>query len=95
VADDVAAAATDGPTVAGALVAVARLQRASTPGLAFGASDLERRVIRLMHDTPLPRRGRVLAGALCISGVAALAVVAGHERLHHEVEEVWELAVRR
>jgi BlaR1 peptidase M56 len=94
VADDVAARITDGPTVAGALLAVARLRLTSAPGLPFGATDLERRVVRLLGDRPPPRRGRAFAGALLLAALAAVTVLTAHERLHHWVEEAWELAVR-
>jgi Zn-dependent protease with chaperone function len=95
VADDVAAGLTDGPTVAGALVAVARLQRVVVPGLAFGATDLERRVRRLLGERPTPRRGRAFVGAVGMVALAAITVVAAHEGMHHEIEELWEIVAGR
>ena len=89
-ADDVAASVTDGPTVASALVAVARMGLDPTPGLGFGAGRLERRVLRMLGAPGRPRSSCVTAGAVLMA-LSALAVVAGaHERLHHAVEEGWE-----
>lgn len=89
-ADDIAAAHTDGVTVARALVAVARLQLGRTPGFAFGATGLERRVNRLLGERAPPRTARTLRGALGMAAVAAALVLTTHEPLHHIIEELWE-----
>lgn len=94
-ADDVAASVTDGATVARALLSVARMRRSPVPGFAFCASGLERRVVRLLRGASPPRRSRAGAGAALLAALAGLVVVAGHEPLHHVVEELWEHAVRR
>lgn len=93
-ADDIAACATDGPTVARALVAVARMGIAPSPGLAFGGAGLERRVVRLLAGPLPPRRTLVGAGALLLAASACLVVVLAYEPLHHLVEERWEHVVR-
>lgn len=92
-ADDHAACVTDGPTVAGALVAVARLRLDDAPGFAFGAGGLERRVRRLLDARAIPRRCRALRGAFVMVAVAAVGVGVAHEPLHHLVEEAWERVV--
>lgn len=94
-ADDHAACATDGLTVARALVSVARLRLDDTPGFAFGASGLERRVRRLLDNRARPRRSLALSGALALAALAAAGVGAGHEPLHHFVEEAWEILTVR
>jgi Zn-dependent protease with chaperone function len=93
-ADDVAASVTDGPTVAQALVSVARMHLPTVPGFAFGATGLERRVVRLLEGPAAPRGSRASLGALGMVVLAALVVLASHEELHHAIEELWELAVR-
>lgn len=92
-ADDVAAARTDGVTVAHALVTVARLHLDGAPGFAFGAAGLERRVSRLLGVRVSPRPCRTLVGALVMTAVAGALVAVEHEHLHHVVEETWELFV--
>jgi Zn-dependent protease with chaperone function len=92
-ADDAAAASTDGVTVAHALVTVARLRLDGAPGFAFGATDLERRVNRLLGGRVSPRRSRTLMGALMMISMAVVLVAGEHERLHHVVEETWEFFV--
>jgi Zn-dependent protease with chaperone function len=92
-ADDVAAACTDGLTVARALVTVARLRLDAAPGFAFGAAGLERRVRRLLGARVSPRASHTLAGALLMSAVACLLVAAEHERVHHLVEQAWQYVV--
>lgn len=94
-ADDFAASVTDGPTVASALVAVARMSLDPTPGIAFGAGSLERRVVRLLGGPGTPRRSRVSAGALLMALVAVGVVAGAHDRLHHTIEEGWEQVVKR
>lgn len=93
-ADDVAASVTDGPTVARALVSVARLRLDPAPGLAFAAGGLESRVRRLLEGPGVPRRSWATAGAVVMASIAAVVVGVSHERVHHVVEEVWELAIR-
>lgn len=93
-ADDVAASVTDGPTVARALVAVARLRTAPVPAFAFGGSGLERRVVRLLDGGSSPRRSRAGAGAGLLLAVAGLVVTAAHEPVHHAVEQLWDHVVR-
>jgi Zn-dependent protease with chaperone function len=90
VADDVAAAATDGPTVADAIVAVARMNLGRTPGFAFGDSSTERRVTRLLDARAAPRKSAAWAGAVAMLGAALTVVAVAHEPLHHAVEELWE-----
>jgi Zn-dependent protease with chaperone function len=93
-ADDAAASVTDGPTVAGALVAVSRLGVASNSGLAFGAGALERRVVRLLQGAPAPRRSRASELTWTLGLAAAAVVVVAHDPVHHLVEESWEIASR-
>jgi beta-lactamase regulating signal transducer with metallopeptidase domain len=92
-ADDVAAARTDGLTVAHALVTVARLRLDAAPGFAFGAAGLERRVNRLLGVRVAPRASRTLVGLLAMTAMAGVLVAVEHERLHHLVEETWEFLV--
>jgi Zn-dependent protease with chaperone function len=92
-ADDLAAADTDGPTVARALVAVARMRLPEAAGLAFGASHLEHRVLRLLGPRPGARPSAAPLGALVLVGLTAVILFAGDVPLHHEVEEVWEQLV--
>lgn len=94
VADDVAASVTDGPTVARALVSVARMRLATVPGFAFGAAELERRVLRLLAGPAVPRPSRAAGAALGMLVAACFVVLGSHERVHHVVEELWELATR-
>jgi hypothetical protein len=80
--------------VASALVAVSRMRLATVPGLAFGSTGLERRVVRLLEGQNRSRASRTSHGAVAMAVFAGLVVFAAHERLHHVVEELWELAIR-
>lgn len=93
-ADDVAAAVTDGPTVARALVTVARMRLDDAPGFAFGAAGLEHRVTRLLGSRAEVRESRVHLGAWAMAAMVASAAGLAHEHLHHGVEEAWEFAIR-
>jgi Zn-dependent protease with chaperone function len=92
-ADDLAALETDGATVARALVTVARMNLGPAHGLAFGATRLERRVVRLLAGAAAPRPSRALLGALWMTLAAGGLVIGAHDRLHHAAEEGWERLV--
>jgi Zn-dependent protease with chaperone function len=93
VADDCAASETDGPTVASALIAVARMRPATAPGLAFGGAALEGRVRRLLRGGEPPRPCRALTGAAALVVLGLVGVGLQHERLHHVIEEAWGAVV--
>jgi Zn-dependent protease with chaperone function len=107
-ADDYAAALTDGPTVARALLTIARLRLHPTDltpvqppsplgpfsGFAFGEGALERRVHRLLQDSPAGpnraphgRRPGTLAMFLGLS--LLLGAMMANEPLHHAIEAAW------
>jgi Zn-dependent protease with chaperone function len=91
--DAQAAEAVGALQVAGSLVSMARLTRASAPAtcMAFGDCSLERRVTALVEGTPRTQPSRSMALAVAMGSTAAMATTISADGIHHAVETMLQL----